>query len=1031
MTMNPFLNICLNDSKVRRVTYDITIIILFGLIPLLWFNEGQYLNSEDFWIPYDFEKWSNIFYLWNSQINVGTNYVLPLPAIFFNTIMAFPRILVGDIVLAQKIIFVALFTSVGLSMYYMVRTFSHSRNSSIAAVSSSIFYMFNLFQIPTFRGLNIACISLLIVFPVSCALFWKICKRDFNRYHLIFFFLINAISTGIAINPPMLLVGGSFFSLFALLVMYMEYKNKKTFKEKKSFAYFVFTLIIILVLFHSFWIFPFIGEFVFKLSQVTSEEAVKSIQDTNWLSGISANTNFYNVLRMQGNWTWYQGWNEPYFYYAKLYQTNWFFLILSWVLPILVALGLYFGKIRWKVCFVLVTIFSLFLSMGTHYPMHGIYTWLVKNIPFFWSIRSPWYKFGAIYTIGFSFFAGIGCQWLIKIIQKKINKNSKLISAITLFVIITSQLIYSFPLITGDLFPTQEQRKVLPAGRAVIPSYAFDAAKWLDSRSDFTRVIALPESTSWIYAWHFSSWVPAILQFSHIGTVFPFYNQFAFNSASNDLLKLYYNAIYLGLTDHAGKLARMLGVRYFLHETDVRQELFAGDTDDKFFIRDRLRYQKDISLEKEFGNWDIYTSKQETKHIYTTYKLNLLSGSIDAFMPSILFNDFIDSQANLSSSKQISGSFNRALKNWPINSYTESANKDLLISNFHLICDRNKSKVPVFYSFWSKDMNKMIKTKPNDLSFSMDNEAFSRLKKNNDNYLWLQDTQKDHFIIKNSSDKTITTNIQCTFKSFMSTRTVNFVLNGQNLPSHDLEADKETVILYENISINPGINILKIYSPYGFDVVDGIRVGVGILENSFKVGEISFSRDIILDKELFINFKIKSSVMNNCNANNRLVLDGKNFSKDGMLVSPGIHTLQVNQSCNESYFIELFATPRNTSDSDNPLIQITKSTPVEYHIKCTSKKPYYLVFNESFHPMWKVYIDGIKLDDAYHFVANGYANGYFIQKIGEHKILIYYWPQNLFIVGAIISFISVILLLIFLVFLKKFSHSEIYYLQNK
>ncbi|MDD5668391.1 MAG: hypothetical protein PHS26_13970, partial [Actinomycetota bacterium] len=40
---------------------------------------------------------------------------------------------------------------------------------------------------------------------------------------------------------------------------------------------------------------------------------------------------------------------------------------------------------------------------------------------------------------------------------------------------------------------------------------------------------------------------------------------------------------------------------------------------------------------------------------------------------------------------------------------------------------------------------------------------------------------------------------------------------------------------------------------------------------------------------------------------------------------------------------------------------------------------------------------------ARHFLANGYANGWYIAAPGEYELTLYYWPQTLLYLGIIIS----------------------------
>jgi len=74
-----------------------------------------------------------------------------------------------------------------------------------------------------------------------------------------------------------------------------------------------------------------------------------------------------------------------------------------------------------------------------------------------------------------------------------------------------------------------------------------------------------------------------------------------------------------------------------------------------------------------------------------------------------------------------------------------------------------------------------------------------------------------------------------------------------------------------------------------------------------------------------------------------------------------------------------------------------------------NKKPFYLIFSESYDPGWKVYISGQQIPEENHFIAIGFANGWYINNVEnkDHKesseILIEYAPQKWFCDGLVVS----------------------------
>lgn len=76
-----------------------------------------------------------------------------------------------------------------------------------------------------------------------------------------------------------------------------------------------------------------------------------------------------------------------------------------------------------------------------------------------------------------------------------------------------------------------------------------------------------------------------------------------------------------------------------------------------------------------------------------------------------------------------------------------------------------------------------------------------------------------------------------------------------------------------------------------------------------------------------------------------------------------------------------------------------------------SSNPFILVFNERFDDSWKLFLKddrGDKTAVESHFVIDGYANGWFIDRVNTKKYTIEYAPQSLFYIGGIVSGTSVL-----------------------
>jgi hypothetical protein len=137
--------------------------------------------------------------------------------------------------------------------------------------------------------------------------------------------------------------------------------------------------------------------------------------------------------------------------------------------------------------------------------------------------------------------------------------------------------------------------------------------------------------------------------------------------------------------------------------------------------------------------------------------------------------------------------------------------------------------------------------------------------------------------------------------------------------------------------------------------------------------------------------------------------------------------------------------------AEPPAITFKKVNPTKYEARVESAThPFFLVFNENYDRQWNAYVEdketefeeviadyprmNVKeakhedsytpedvsylatrsLDEDYHFIANGYANAWYINKTGTFTITLQFWPQNLFYTGLAISTTTLILCTIYI-----------------
>jgi hypothetical protein len=114
--------------------------------------------------------------------------------------------------------------------------------------------------------------------------------------------------------------------------------------------------------------------------------------------------------------------------------------------------------------------------------------------------------------------------------------------------------------------------------------------------------------------------------------------------------------------------------------------------------------------------------------------------------------------------------------------------------------------------------------------------------------------------------------------------------------------------------------------------------------------------------------------------------------------------------------------PLEKEDSQSN-ISFEKLNPTRYEVSINkeSSNSEYLVFSELFSSGWvAIYENGEKIPEEKHFLANGYANAWIIDKPGNHQITIEYKPQEILEIGLKVSYTSIVFGVISVSFLTLF-----------
>ncbi len=93
-------------------------------------------------------------------------------------------------------------------------------------------------------------------------------------------------------------------------------------------------------------------------------------------------------------------------------------------------------------------------------------------------------------------------------------------------------------------------------------------------------------------------------------------------------------------------------------------------------------------------------------------------------------------------------------------------------------------------------------------------------------------------------------------------------------------------------------------------------------------------------------------------------------------------------------------------------ISYEKINPTRYIAHVNTAEPFLLVFSEAYHPLWKAYVDGEEIDSV---PSYSFVNSFYLDKTGEFDIVIEFIGQRYANYGGIISLISILGVIAFLI----------------
>jgi hypothetical protein len=194
--------------------------------------------------------------------------------------------------------------------------------------------------------------------------------------------------------------------------------------------------------------------------------------------------------------------------------------------------------------------------------------------------------------------------------------------------------------------------------------------------------------------------------------------------------------------------------------------------------------------------------------------------------------------------------------------------------------------------------------------------------------------------------------------------------------------------------------------------VGGIRVSVAeLVENEHihyvkTIGKLDFYQ---LDDQYFLD-KIYATNKFEIAANTAEMLrmmDSESFTPGNTIIF-----LRSQSNIND---VNLLKNLTTNSVLYKPSLSFKKLNPTRYEVNIVNaSQPFFLVFGDTYHPLWEANIGGERIPDRYHFIVNGYANAWYVDKAGTYKITLIFSLQDLFEKSIMISVVTFVVCILYL-----------------
>jgi len=603
------VEIKLEFIKFLKNRFEIILILVLGLIPLIWLrrfqcavasDSGLFLFNSDVYLK-------TSLYTWLDKYGTGIRSIESILNILYFTILFLFQKIGFPAYIKQIIIYCSIFTLSGLTMYFLIYTLKDGENYRVPAFFSSIFYMFNNYSFYVW-GKFVVLYFILPIIPLVLALFIKGLKGKKILLYSTYINLFMLVFMIVYVNPAFILPSFFIFILFLVYLLIINWRNKEILKLILKFSAILF---IQWFLFNLWWLLPL----AFSIKQIyQSGYSIELVNSLDWLNTIKDWTKLKDVIKLS----------------ISIKNNSLLSIIFGYVTTTIVFGSLVFYRKKIKSYywfFFSISIIGIFLMKGLNPPLGRVFLWMFEEIPAFQMFRWAYEKFGIIALVGYSYLFGFTVENLCRFL-KNVNVKRSLLSCIKILLFI-SILLSVWPMIINTPFDELKEKNYVE-----IPSYYLETREFFNKEKGLYKISSFPMVKTYYvtYNWEHgydsveNTWVllnkPVISQ------------RTAFQG--NELNYLLSDSI--GNSKLFLLLSKLLNVRSSLIQSDREPQV---ETDTPLLVRNFFNNVEEIKLDREIGEIGIFEidDKYFGSEVYIADYVYFVDGAVDSLFQ---LSDLVD-----------------------------------------------------------------------------------------------------------------------------------------------------------------------------------------------------------------------------------------------------------------------------------------------------------------------------------------------------------------------------------------------------